>query len=263
MMRGVRRPFPGNLKVTSRHEGSESGGLDTHALLESLRRWRWKEAMTHGVPPHLVLPNTVLDGIVRLQPANPKELAAVPGMDARTLERHGPVLLALVLEASDLRGPPTAAPGFEEDTAGQREALRALLQDLWGCIAASCAWSMTTEEPIPTASGKSHLTIDTITPSAISYHAGKGGPQAVTRREIMAAAKRILLGGGRAFTLEELGMENSSHLVVFLALTPFFETGYDRKVVIRARLDALAEDAKAALVAEETPAAPVNGAGGY
>lgn len=224
--------------------------MDVQALSENLKRWRWREAMANGVPPHLVVPNVVLDGILRLQPASLKELELVPGLSRADLDRHGPTLVGLVLEASELRGSaPLPDAGADDATAGHREALKAVLTDIWGAIASSAAWSMSTEEPIPTASGKSLLYVDAVTPSAISYRAGKGSPQALTRRDVVAAAKRILLGGGRNHTLEELAMENSSHIVVFLALTRYFETGYDRRVTIRARLDHLGEEAKAAIVA--------------
>lgn len=223
--------------------------MDPQALSDNLKRWRWREAMAEGTPPHLVVSNVAIDGIVRAQPATLKELEAVPGIAPRHLERYGSDLIALVLEASELPGPRGTDDGADVVVTEHREVLRALLKDIWGAILSSAAWSMAAEEPIPTASGKSHLFVDAVTPAAISYRAGKGGPQAVTRREVATAAKGILLGGGRNFTLEELGVENSSHLVVFLALTPYFETGYDRRVLIRARLDVLAEDAKAALVA--------------
>lgn len=227
--------------------------MDTLALTENLRRWRWREAMAEGVPPPVILPNVALEGIVRAQPPTLEELARVPGVDREHVTLYGTALVNLVLEASDLRGPPTVDLSMDDSGAGSREALRALLSDLWGAILTSAAWSMACDEPIPTASGKSHLIIDAVTPAAISYRAGKGGPTALTRREVLAAAKRVLLGGGRAFSLEELAMENSSHIAVFLSLAPHFETGYDRRVTIRARLDLLGEDVRAALAATAVP----------
>ncbi|HWG91798.1 MAG TPA: HRDC domain-containing protein [Candidatus Thermoplasmatota archaeon] len=212
--------------------------MDVQVLSEQLRRWRWREAMAAGVPPHQILTNAALDGLLRAQPGTLRELAEVPGMTDALVGRHGQALVRLILEASDVKGAPLLDPAFSEAGAG-RDALRGFLTDVWSTVAASAASAMASDEPIPTASGKSLLYVDAVTGAAITYRAGKAGPHALTRRDLMGVARRVLAGAGRPLALEELGTENPSHVVVFLGLTPYFETLYDRKVTIRARVDAL------------------------
>jgi ATP-dependent DNA helicase RecQ len=62
-------------------------------LREHLREWRRSTAKQQGVPAFVVLHDTTLDEICRLQPASPAALLEVPGIGERKLEVYGRQIL--------------------------------------------------------------------------------------------------------------------------------------------------------------------------
>jgi ATP-dependent DNA helicase RecQ len=70
------------------------------ALLEDLRRWRYRKAQTLGVPAFMVLHNRVLEAIVRLSPRTLDELEGVRGMGAYKIQQFGQEIIDVVQRAS-------------------------------------------------------------------------------------------------------------------------------------------------------------------
>ncbi|MEO5701429.1 MAG: DNA helicase RecQ [Casimicrobiaceae bacterium] len=65
------------------------------ALLAALKRWRLGEAQTQSVPAYVILHDSSLTELARRRPQRREELALIPGIGARKLERYGADLLAL------------------------------------------------------------------------------------------------------------------------------------------------------------------------
>jgi ATP-dependent DNA helicase RecQ len=70
------------------------------ALLEDLRRWRYRKAQTLGVPAFMVLHNRVLEAIVRLSPRTLDELERVRGMGVYKIQQFGQEIIDVVQRAS-------------------------------------------------------------------------------------------------------------------------------------------------------------------
>ncbi len=65
-------------------------------LRAALREWRREAAKTQSVPAFVILHDTTLDALCRLQPRNTAELLAVPGIGERKAERFGERILEIV-----------------------------------------------------------------------------------------------------------------------------------------------------------------------
>jgi DNA helicase II / ATP-dependent DNA helicase PcrA len=66
------------------------------ALFERLREWRRQEASATSVPAYVVFTDATLTAIASSAPQDHAELATIPGVGARKLERYGDAVLALV-----------------------------------------------------------------------------------------------------------------------------------------------------------------------
>ena len=65
------------------------------AVLEQLKAWRLAEARAQSVPAYVILHDSTLAEIARQRPRRTADLAAVPGIGARKLERYGEALLGI------------------------------------------------------------------------------------------------------------------------------------------------------------------------
>jgi RecQ family ATP-dependent DNA helicase len=65
------------------------------ALAEQLRMWRTSEAKRLKIPPYLILLDTKLHEIARLQPKNLRELEELAGLSPNKVERYGEAIVAL------------------------------------------------------------------------------------------------------------------------------------------------------------------------
>ena len=70
-------------------------------LFEDLRILRREFAETQGVPPYVIFQDAVLDEMIRLQPRNLAEFAALSGVGQKKLERYGEAFLS-ILKAKDI-----------------------------------------------------------------------------------------------------------------------------------------------------------------
>jgi ATP-dependent DNA helicase RecQ len=70
------------------------------AVLEDLRRWRYRKAQALGVPAFMVLHNRVLEAIVCLGPRTLNELEGVRGMGVSKIQRFGQEIIDVVKRAS-------------------------------------------------------------------------------------------------------------------------------------------------------------------
>ncbi|MET0919543.1 MAG: DNA helicase RecQ [Burkholderiales bacterium] len=90
---GERAPRPRR----ERARASASAGLPPAdvAVLERLKAWRLAEARAQSVPAYVILHDSTLAEIARQRPHRVADLAAVPGIGARKLERYGEALLGI------------------------------------------------------------------------------------------------------------------------------------------------------------------------
>jgi ATP-dependent DNA helicase RecQ len=58
-------------------------------------------AETQGVPPYVIFQDAVLDEMIRMQPRNLSEFAALSGVGQKKLERYGEAFLN-ILRAKDI-----------------------------------------------------------------------------------------------------------------------------------------------------------------
>jgi len=88
---GERAPKP------RRERARSSAGLPPAdvAVLERLKAWRLAEARAQSVPAYVILHDSTLAEIARQRPHRVADLAAVPGIGARKLERYGEALLGI------------------------------------------------------------------------------------------------------------------------------------------------------------------------
>jgi ATP-dependent DNA helicase RecQ len=70
------------------------------ALLERLKTWRREQAREQSLPAYVILHDSTLAELAASRPASPTELAQVPGIGAKKLERYGDELLRLIGEPS-------------------------------------------------------------------------------------------------------------------------------------------------------------------
>ena len=66
------------------------------AVLDRLKAWRLNEARTQAVPAYVILHDATLAEVARRHPTRVADLADVPGIGARKLERYGEALLAVL-----------------------------------------------------------------------------------------------------------------------------------------------------------------------
>jgi DNA helicase-2/ATP-dependent DNA helicase PcrA len=66
------------------------------ALFERLRAWRLAEAAAASVPAYVVFTDATLTAIAASAPLDETDLAAIPGVGRRKLDRYGPAVLAIV-----------------------------------------------------------------------------------------------------------------------------------------------------------------------
>lgn len=72
------------------------------AVLRELAAWREREAVASDRPRRWILKDEVLIDLARRRPKNESELADIRGLETRTIQRHGRVLLELIESASAL-----------------------------------------------------------------------------------------------------------------------------------------------------------------
>jgi ATP-dependent DNA helicase RecQ len=78
--------------------GDTLSGSPQGRRMEALRAWRRRTAQAQNVPAYVIFQDTTLHALVSLQPASLEELAAIPGIGARKLERYGDELLAVLAD---------------------------------------------------------------------------------------------------------------------------------------------------------------------
>ena len=67
-------------------------------LLERLKQWRLGQARAQALPAYVILHDSTLADLARRRPRTLDELAGVPGIGARKLERYGAALLGVIAE---------------------------------------------------------------------------------------------------------------------------------------------------------------------
>jgi ATP-dependent DNA helicase RecQ len=87
----------------TRREISKAGARFADAaderLWQALRQLRRRLADEQGVPPYVILHDSVLQEMVEQRPANPEQLVLLPGIGERKLERYGEEFLAAIRAA--------------------------------------------------------------------------------------------------------------------------------------------------------------------
>ena len=71
------------------------GGEDLQ-LFEGLKAWRGAEARSQAVPAYVVFHDSTLAEIARSRPRTIDELASIPGIGAKKLDKYASALLELV-----------------------------------------------------------------------------------------------------------------------------------------------------------------------
>ena len=84
------REVPLKLKTKSRRS------LNGNVVAEALKQWRKTEAAARSCPPLVVLPNHVIDTILKTWPRSQEELAAIEDLGSRRLENYGPKILQIL-----------------------------------------------------------------------------------------------------------------------------------------------------------------------
>ena len=79
---------------SSGREAPTAGGEANSELREYLREWRRVTAKEQGMPAYVVLHDSSLDEICRLQPMSTAELLAITGIGERKAESYGPAILS-------------------------------------------------------------------------------------------------------------------------------------------------------------------------
>jgi ATP-dependent DNA helicase RecQ len=96
----MRRVVVGGPKARRGRAATSTAGLPAAdaALLERLKAWRLAEARTQAVPAYVILHDATLAELARRRPRAIGDLAGVPGIGARKLERYGDALLQVIGE---------------------------------------------------------------------------------------------------------------------------------------------------------------------
>jgi len=100
------RPHAGDSAVRRRLARAETRAAGEAApvnekLRAALKEWRRDSAKTQSVPAYVILHDTTLEALCRMQPRNAAELLAVPGIGERKAERFGSRVLEIVAEFAD------------------------------------------------------------------------------------------------------------------------------------------------------------------
>jgi ATP-dependent DNA helicase RecQ len=61
-----------------------------------LKDWRLKEASQQGVPAYVIFHDATLAEIAARQPTSMEDLAEIPGIGKRKLERYGEAIIELI-----------------------------------------------------------------------------------------------------------------------------------------------------------------------
>jgi DNA helicase-2/ATP-dependent DNA helicase PcrA len=87
-------------------------------LYERLRAWRTEQARALGQPAYCVFTDKTLLAIAEVGPSDEGELASIPGVGARKLEKFGADVLALVsgAESNTPDNPGERAPDLLEES---------------------------------------------------------------------------------------------------------------------------------------------------
>ena len=102
VLKGEERVQMRHLDTTATRPRRERGRTNAavHAadrdLLDRLKAWRLAEARTQGVPAFVILHDATLAELAQRRPRALAEVAGVPGIGARKLERYGDALLAVI-----------------------------------------------------------------------------------------------------------------------------------------------------------------------
>ena len=86
---------------SSGREAPTAGGEANSELREYLREWRRVTAKEQGMPAYVVLHDSSLDEICRLQPMSTAELLAITGIGERKAESYGPAILSALRRYRD------------------------------------------------------------------------------------------------------------------------------------------------------------------
>jgi len=101
----LRRDQPSTAKRKSRRLVDTPPGAEAAAgsavLFQALRAERSRLAREQGVPPYIIFHDSTLMALASRRPRNLADLADVPGMGQRKIERYGANLLALIAAAPD------------------------------------------------------------------------------------------------------------------------------------------------------------------
>jgi ATP-dependent DNA helicase RecQ len=74
----------------------EASDAPNSSYLTLLKDWRLTEANTQGVPAYVIFHDATLAEIAARQPSSLEELAEIPGIGKRKLERYGEALLEMM-----------------------------------------------------------------------------------------------------------------------------------------------------------------------
>jgi ATP-dependent DNA helicase RecQ len=96
-LREERRPEKKRRRVAEPAAGDEALFSETRRF-EALRALRKQLAEAAGVPPYLIFHDRTLKEIAARVPTSPAELAGVPGVGAKKLERYGERVLRALAE---------------------------------------------------------------------------------------------------------------------------------------------------------------------
>ena len=100
------------------------GGMDRRqlAVLRALAGWRERQARERDLPRNFVLRESALIALSRRQPQRAAELAKIPDLPPKQVERYGETLLRLVREARELppEEQPAKAPRGARDERGRQ-----------------------------------------------------------------------------------------------------------------------------------------------
>ena len=83
-------------KKPSARSSYEASNAPNSSYITLLKDWRLKEANNQGVPAYVIFHDATLAEIAARQPSSLEELAEIPGIGKRKLERYGETLIELI-----------------------------------------------------------------------------------------------------------------------------------------------------------------------
>jgi ATP-dependent DNA helicase RecQ len=93
----VRRSLAGAGAGAGGRRGTVDLPPEDDRLWHALRAKRLDLARTEGLPPYVIFHDSTLLEMVRQRPRTPGDLARVPGVGGRKLERYGEAFLGVIL----------------------------------------------------------------------------------------------------------------------------------------------------------------------